>query len=83
MMKYAVLPSEIVDSSIPDQNTYEKQRAELWRAFCSAVLAVPDHAQRLQLALDLLQAILDEPQLKAEILLSLLESVSDRPRAEA
>jgi hypothetical protein len=82
-MKYAVIPSEIVDTSLPDQLQYERERANLWRVFCDTLRAVPDHAQRLQLALDLLQAILDEPQLKAEILLSLVESVSDRPRAEA
>ena len=78
-----MIPSEIVDSSLPDQLQFERERANLWRVFCDTLRAVPDHAQRLQLALDLLQAILDEPRLKAEILLSLLESVSAGPRGEA
>ncbi|HMB83196.1 MAG TPA: hypothetical protein VKI40_04010 [Terriglobales bacterium] len=69
---------ELYDSAQPvaDESEYEKERAELWRQFCNAVRARADHAERLQLALDILGAVLDEPRLPADVLLGVLLSVA-------
>jgi hypothetical protein len=74
------LDFEIFDSAhpVPDESEYQKQRSLLWRMFCDSVRAQPDHAERLRLALDILGAILDSPEIPVDVLLAVLQSVAVR-----
>ena len=78
-----MIPSEIVDSSLPDQIEYETNRADLWRIFCEVIRSRNDHVERLQVACDILGAMLDSPALPSDVLLEIMLAVAAGPRGQA